>query len=58
MNKISEIFSHPIAKIITLLLVIWLSASIGIIFLEQGQESGLDKIGNSFWWAIVTITTG
>ena len=57
MNKISEIFSHPIAKIITLLLIIWLFSSIGIVFLEQGQDSGLDNLTNSFWWAIVTITT-
>ena len=57
MNKIAEIFRHPIAKIISLLLIIWLLASIGIVFLEQGQDSGLDNLTNSFWWAIVTITT-
>ena len=54
MKKIKEIYSHPILKIILLLLLLWIGSSIGILYLEDGE---LSDIKNSFWWAIVTITT-
>ena len=54
MNKIKEIYYHPISKIIMLLILLWVAASIGILYLENGD---LSEIKNSFWWAIVTITT-
>ena len=54
MEQIKEIYYHPIFKIIILLLVLWMTASIGILYLEDGD---LSKIENAFWWTIVTITT-
>ena len=54
MNRIEEIYSHPIFKIIVFLIVLWMTASIGILYLEDGD---LSKIENAFWWTIVTITT-
>ena len=54
MDKIKEIYYHPIFKIILLLLFLWISATIGIQFLEKGD---LNEIENAFWWTIVTITT-
>ena len=54
MNKIKEIYYHPIAKIIILLLILWITATIGIQFLEDGD---LKEVKNAFWWTIVTITT-
>ena len=54
MNQFKETYNHPITKIVVLLILIWLSASIGILYLENGD---LSEIKNSFWWAIVTITT-
>ena len=49
-----EIYYHPISKIIILLLFLWITATIGIQFLEGGD---LKEIENAFWWTIVTITT-
>ena len=54
MVKMKEIYYHPIFKIIILLLILWVSATIGIRFLEDGD---LKEIKNAFWWTIVTITT-
>ena len=54
MKKIKELYEHPIIKIIILLILIWIVSSIGILYLEDGE---LSEIKNSFWWAIVTITT-
>ena len=54
MNKIKEIYYHPISKIIILLLILWIFATISIQFLEDGD---LKEIENAFWWTIVTITT-
>tara|TARA_Y100001970_G_scaffold291476_1_gene428742 strand:- start:102 stop:1208 length:1107 start_codon:yes stop_codon:yes gene_type:complete len=54
MDKIKEIYYHPISKIIILLLILWVTATIGIQFLEDGD---LKEIENAFWWTIVTITT-
>ena len=54
MSKIKEIYYHPISKIIILLLFLWITATIGIQFLEDGD---LKEIENAFWWTIVTITT-
>ena len=54
MKKIKELYEHPIVKIILLLLLLWIGSSIGILYLEDGE---LSEIKNSFWWAIVTITT-
>ena len=54
MKRIKEIYSNPIAQVVTLLLLLWVLASIGIYYLEDGD---LNKIGNAFWWTIVTITT-
>ena len=54
MNKFKEIYHHPITKIVILLILIWVSASMGILYLENGD---LSEIKNSFWWAIVTLTT-
>ena len=54
MKKIRDLYDHPIIKIILLLLLLWVGSSIGILYLEDGE---LSDIKNSFWWAIVTITT-
>ena len=54
MNKIKEIYYHPISKIVIFLIFLWIGSSIGILYLENGE---LSEIKNSFWWAIVTITT-
>ena len=54
MNKFKKIYYHPIFQVISLLLLLWIGASIGILYLEDGD---LSEIGNSFWWTIVTITT-
>ena len=54
MNKIKEIYYHPISKIVMFLIFLWIGSSIGILYLENGE---LSEIKNSFWWAIVTITT-
>ena len=54
MSRIKEIYYHPIAKIIILLLILWITATIGIQFLEDGD---LKEVQNAFWWTIVTITT-
>jgi len=54
MSRIKEIYYHPIAKIIILLLILWITATIGIRFLEDGD---LKEVQNAFWWTIVTITT-
>ena len=56
MNRFKKIYYHPIFQVISLLLLLWMGASIGILYLEDGK-TGLDEIGNSFWWTIVTITT-
>ena len=37
MKKIKEIYSHPILKIILLLLILWIGSSIGILYLEDGE---------------------
>ncbi len=54
MGKVKEIYYHPISKIIILLLFLWIVATIGIQFLEEGD---LKEVENAFWWTIVTITT-
>ena len=54
LNKIKEIYYHQISRIIILLIVLWIAATIGIQYLEHGE---LNDIENAFWWTIVTITT-
>ena len=54
LDKIKEIYFHQIFRIIILLIVLWIAATIGIQYLEHGE---LNDIENAFWWTIVTITT-
>ena len=54
LDKIKEIYYHQIFRIIILLIVLWIAATIGIQYLEHGE---LNDIENAFWWTIVTITT-
>ena len=54
MDRIKDIYYNPIARVICLLFLLWFCASIGILYLEDGD---LSEIGNAFWWTIVTITT-
>tara|TARA_Y100001970_G_scaffold47548_2_gene60146 strand:+ start:1337 stop:2452 length:1116 start_codon:yes stop_codon:yes gene_type:complete len=58
MKKFKEIYHHPIFRVVSLLMIIWITASIGILYLEDSNvENAPSRIQDSFWWAIVTITT-
>ena len=39
MNKIKEIYYHPISKIVIFLIFLWIGSSIGILYLENGELS-------------------
>ena len=54
MGRVKKIYSHPIVQVMSLLMLLWIGASIGILYFEDGD---LSEIGNAFWWTIVTITT-
>ena len=43
MEQIKEIYYHPIFKIIILLLVLWMTASISILYLEDGDLSKIEN---------------
>mgnify|MGYP000865318001 CR=1 FL=1 len=48
----------PISKIVIFLIFLWIGSSIGILYLEDGNVKDTPgRVGDSFWWAIVTITT-
>ena len=58
MEKIKKIYNHPISRVVSLLIIIWVTASIGILYLEDASsETTPGRIEDAFWWAIVTITT-
>ena len=54
MKNFKEIYYNPIFQVMSLLILLWIGSSIGILYLEDGD---LSEIGNAFWWTIVTITT-
>ena len=58
MKKVGKIYYHPIFKVVSLLIIIWIIASIGILYLEDpNSENAPGTIDRSWWWSIVTMTT-
>tara|TARA_Y100001970_G_scaffold236746_1_gene296716 strand:- start:1633 stop:2730 length:1098 start_codon:yes stop_codon:yes gene_type:complete len=49
-----KIKSNNLAKVVSGILLIWILGGIAISYIEDGD---FDNIGNSLWWAIVTMTT-
>ena len=56
-NSIKKIFDNELAKIITILVVMWLFGAIGILVLESKNQPDFNSLKNTLWWTIVTMTT-
>ena len=54
MNKIANIKNKLFFKVILSILLVWLLGGLIISIIEPGA---FKNIGNSLWWAIVTMTT-
>tara|TARA_B000000557_G_C20813063_1_gene461384 strand:- start:1549 stop:2691 length:1143 start_codon:yes stop_codon:yes gene_type:complete len=56
-NSIKKFFDNELAKIITILVVMWLFGAIGILVLESKNQPDFNSLKNTLWWTIVTMTT-
>ena len=56
-EKIKDIWSQPISKVVFALFAVWTLGGIGIFFLESNLQPSFNSILNSLWWTIVTMTT-
>ncbi|MAV59491.1 MAG: hypothetical protein CMG07_06045 [Candidatus Marinimicrobia bacterium] len=56
-NSIKKIFDNELAKIITILVIMWLFGAIGILILESKNQPDFNSLKNTLWWTIVTMTT-
>ena len=56
-NLVKKIFDNELAKIITILVVMWFFGAIGILVLESKNQPDFNSLKNTLWWTIVTMTT-
>ena len=56
-NLVKKFFDNELAKIITILVVMWLFGAIGILVLESKNQPDFNSLKNTLWWTIVTMTT-
>ena len=48
---------NPVITVLIILIFIWIFGSLVITVFEQNNPQGFDKVENSLWWTIVTMTT-
>ena len=56
-ERLINIFSSQITKVICILLIVWIVGAIGILFLEAKNQPDFNSLANTLWWTIVTMTT-
>ena len=48
---------NPVITVLAILIFIWIFGSLIITLFEKNNPQGFNKVENSLWWTIVTMTT-